>query len=254
MKLPNVLCLTGYSVRFAFIASLVLLTVAACSPEAERYNEKGNEHFGKSSFEDALAEYQLAQVDEPDVAEPYYNAANAYNRMNQPEEVLTQTKQAVKTAESDLASQAWYNLGNAYFDAEQWPQAVEAYQDALRLEPGDLDAKVNLELALQNMQQAEQQQQQEDQSEEQQEQEGQEDQSEQGEQEEESSQSENESASSEDQEGQEDEAAQQSEETEGMTEDQAIQLLQALLDDSQTLQEKLQEIHQSPGPSSEQDW
>ncbi len=233
------------------IALMVSFGFYACSPEAEKYNQKGNEHFEGSYFEDAIAEYQLAKVDEPDAAEPYYNAANAYNRMNQPEDVLTQTKQAVKTAESDLASKAWYNLGNSYFDAEQWPQAVEAYQDALRLEPGDLDAKVNLELALQNMQQAEQQQQQEQSEEEQQEQEGQEGQSEQSEPGEEDRESESESASSEEQEAK---STQQSEETEGMTEEQAAQLLQALLGDSQTLQERLQEIYQAPGPTSGEDW
>ncbi len=251
MKVVNEMHAVRFLIMFAVVAVIIPLTAVACSSEAEKSNESGNEHFSESSYEDALTEYQLAQVDEPDAAEPYYNAANTYNRMSQPEEVLAQTKQSVKTAGAGLASKAWYNLGNAYFDAEQWPQAVEAYQDALRLNSPDEDAKVNLELALQNMQQCEQEQQQEEQSEgDQEEQEGQEGQSEQ----EESQQSESESASSEEQEAQESEAAQHSEETEGMTEEQAVQLLQALLDESQTLQEKLQEIHQSHGPSSEQDW
>ena len=39
-----------------------------------------------------------------------------------------------------------------------------------------------------------------------------------------------------------------------MSEEQAIQLLQALLSDSQTLQERLQQVHRVPGPVPEQDW
>ena len=39
-----------------------------------------------------------------------------------------------------------------------------------------------------------------------------------------------------------------------MTEEQALQLLQALLGDSQTLQERLQEMHQVPGSAPAEDW
>ncbi len=250
-KVPSILL----SVMLASLIVLVVLIVSACSPEAQRYNQKGNEHFKEGAFEEAVAEYDRAQVDEPDAAQPYYNEANVYNLMRQPEEVLSQTEQAIKTAEPDLASNAWYNLGNVYFDVEQWPQSVEAYQDALRLNPNDSDAKHNLELALQKLQDTEQQQQEEQSSKSQQEQEQQEGESEQGEQEDQSQESQSESSTSEDEDQEQESAsAQQSEQTEGMTEEQAMQLLQALLDESQTLQEALQEVHPSQGSPSEQDW
>jgi Ca-activated chloride channel family protein len=231
---------------------LLLFALSACASPAVRHNEAGNEHFVKSAYEDASVEYRLAQVDEPDIAEPYYNAANAYNRMSQIDAVMAQTEQALKTADPALAAQTWYNLGNGFFDAEQWPQAIEAYQESLRLQPDDLDAKHNLELALQKLEEEEQQQQeQEQQEQEQQEQE----QSEQGET---TPTPEGESASSTEQESDESEQPTpqppSAPQEEGMTEEQALQLLQALLDDSQTLQERLQEIHQSPGPTPDQDW
>jgi len=243
---------THHASRITFYA-LLLLALSACASPAVRHNEAGNEHFAKSAYEDASVEYRLAQVDEPDVAEPYYNAANAYNRMSQIDAALAQTEQALKTADPALAAQAWYNLGNAFFDAEQWPQAIEAYQESLRLQPDDLDAKHNLELALQKL---EEQQQQQEQEQEQQEQEQQEqEQSEQGET---TPTPEGESASSSEQESDENEQPtpqpSSAPQEEGMTEEQALQLLQALLDDSQTLQERLQEIHQSPGPAPDQDW
>jgi len=229
--------------HFTFYA-LLLLALSACASPAVRHNEAGNEHFAKSAYEDASVEYRLAQVDEPDVAEPYYNAANAYNRMSQIDAALAQTEQALKTADPALAALAWYNLGNAFFDAEQWPQAIEAYQESLRLQPDDLDAKHNLELALQKLEEEKQQQQEQEQG-----------QSEQGET---TPTPEGESASSSEQESDESEQPtpqpSSAPQEEGMTEEQALQLLQALLDDSQTLQERLQEIHQSPGPVPDQDW
>lgn len=46
-----------------------------------------------------------------------------------------------------------YNLGNAQLAAEQPAAAIEAYKNALRLDPAQLDAKHNLELALQALEQ-----------------------------------------------------------------------------------------------------
>ena len=145
--------------RRSWLPTICLLLLAACAPAVVRYNAAGNERFANTAYEDAVSEYRLAQVAEPDRPEPYYNAANAYNRMSQLDATLMQTEQALKTAAPVLAEQAWYNLGNAHFDAEQWPQAVEAYREALRLQPDDLDAKHNLELALQRLREQEQDQQ-----------------------------------------------------------------------------------------------
>jgi Ca-activated chloride channel family protein len=251
-------------------------SLTACVPEVVQHNETGNEHFEEQAYESAIDEYKLAQVTEPDLAEPYYNAANAYNRMSQVEEAQLQTQQALKTADPTLAAQAWYNLGNAYFDAEQWRPAIEAYQEALRLQPDDQDAKHNLELALQKLamqqQQQEQQEQQDSEKEEgeQQEEASQDEQQEkqEGEQQEPSPEQQGGEAtptpSSEDAESQIGQDEQQEgeqtpqpsgqEEEQQLTEEQAVQLLRALLSGSQTLQEYLREIYQVPGPAPEQDW
>jgi Ca-activated chloride channel family protein len=235
--------------RLRLLFLVGLLALSACAPAVVRHNEAGNTHFAESAYEDALSEYRLAQVDEPDLAEPYYNAANTYNRMSEIEGALAQTEQALKTADPVLAAQAWYNLGNAFFDAEQWPQAVEAYKEALRLQPDDLDEKHNLELALQKLQEQQQQEQQEESEGDQQEQQDQE-------QAEATPSPEDESAASGDQ-GQQptpQPSGASQEEAQGMTEEQALQLLQALLGDSQTLQERLQEMYQVPGPAPAEDW
>ncbi len=243
--------------RLALCLAISVLALSACAPDVVRHNNAGNEHFDQSAYDDAIAEYQLAQVDEPDLAEPYYNAANAYNRQGQIEAALAQTEQALKTADPTLAARAWYNLGNVFFDAEQWPQAVEAYKEALRLQPDDLDAKHNLELALQKLQEQEQQQQEQEQQQDQEQQDGEQ-------QEQEQQQNEQAGATPTPEQGSESSVGQDEGQAtpqpsgeaqeEGMTEEQAIQILQALLGDSQTLQERLQEIHQAPGPASDQDW
>jgi Ca-activated chloride channel family protein len=237
-------------------------------PDEVKYNEAGNAQFEKQAYDEALTAYRQAQVAGPDLPEPYYNAANTYNRQGQVEGALAQTEQSLKTAEGPLAAQAWYNLGNAYFDAQQWEQAIAAYQEALRLTPDDVDAKYNLELALQKLQEQQQQEQQnqdqqnqdqqnqesENQDEQNQEQQDQEQQN-QDQQNQEQQDQEQQNQESQNQEGQEQQGEQQrAGDEQQMTPEQAMQLLQALLGDSQTLQEKLQEIYRVPGPEPSEDW
>jgi tetratricopeptide (TPR) repeat protein len=57
-------------------------------------------------------------------------------------------ERAARSAGPDFAAAANYNLGNARLAARDPAGAVEAFKQALRLEPGNADAKFNLELAL----------------------------------------------------------------------------------------------------------
>lgn len=256
--------------RFALL--LLALFLGACASKVVKQTDAGNAQFEKQDYDEALTAYRQAQVAAPDMAEPYYNAANAYNRQGQVDGALAQTEQALKTAQGVLAAQAWYNLGNAYFDAQQWDQAIESYKSALRLDPADADAKHNLELAVQQQQAQAQQSQQQQSSENQENQQAQNQENQTGQstptpegQENQTGQStptpesQNETQDSQTAEAPESEgeptaqAGAQLQEGE-MTPEQAVQLLQTLLSDSETLQEKLREIHQAPGVDPSEDW
>ena len=54
---------------------------------------------------------------------------------------------------------AWYNLGNTLYRQGALPESLEAFKQALRADPADIDAKHNLERVLEQMQQQQQQQQ-----------------------------------------------------------------------------------------------
>ncbi|MEJ5167477.1 MAG: tetratricopeptide repeat protein, partial [Thermoanaerobaculia bacterium] len=59
---------------------------------------------------------------------------------------------------------AYYNIGNCYFQKEDFLNAIEFYKKALDLDPNDEDAKINLELARKKLKdQAKKQQQQQQQ-------------------------------------------------------------------------------------------
>ena len=148
------------------------LLVTACAPSAEKLNNEGNDAFAKEAYLEALADYQSAQIESPDLAEPYYNAANALYREGAYPEALAQIQQALQFAAGNaLAQNSFYNMGNSSFNSQDWQAAVDAYREALLLNPDDQEAKYNLELALQQLQQQQQQQQEQEQQEQEQEQE-----------------------------------------------------------------------------------
>ncbi len=140
------------------ILSILIFITTACSPSAGQLNRNGNRLFAAGKFDDALTAYQNAQTQAPELAEPYYNAANTYYRQQNYQQAELQARQALQHADLPLAEQSYYNLGNIYFQNGQFEQAAEAYKQALRINPADMDAKHNLELTLQKLQEKNQQQ------------------------------------------------------------------------------------------------
>jgi tetratricopeptide (TPR) repeat protein len=52
---------------------------------------------------------------------------------------------ASQSSYSNIRKSAFYNLGNTYVMEERYKEAVRAYENALRIDPKDWDAKFNLE-------------------------------------------------------------------------------------------------------------
>jgi membrane peptidoglycan carboxypeptidase len=50
-----------------------------------------------------------------------------------------------------------YNLGNALYQAGKYKESIDAYKNALRKTPGDMDAKHNLQLAMKKLEMQQQQ-------------------------------------------------------------------------------------------------
>jgi tetratricopeptide (TPR) repeat protein len=256
------------------------MLAAACKPSAEKLNQDGNDHFTEEAYLEALAAYQQALFENPELAEPYYNAANSLYREGAFPEALTLMQEALKFADEDsLTESGFYNMGNSSFNTEDWGSAVEAYKQALLVTPEDQDAKYNLELALQKQEEEQEEEEQEEESESDQNEEEQEQQEDQSESDQE--QQEDESQDGEEQEGEDDPQdgeEEQEDEQEGqgqpqdgenqdqeqpsqvpppgqrMTEEQARQLLAAIAEESETLQEHLGQIFVAPPIPPVQDW
>ncbi len=150
------------------LTALALLATA-CSPSAAKLTGTGNEAFAQQAYEEALRSYQQAQAESPALAEPFYNAANVLYREGKYEEALKELQKAASFPQADKVAQAsLFNAGNSAYNTKSWEAAIELYRQALLRNPDDVDAKHNLELALQQQQQEQQQQNQDQQQQDQQ--------------------------------------------------------------------------------------
>lgn len=134
-------------------AALSVLSAASCaSPQSELVGQ-GNRAFEQGDFDAATQRYQRAEVEAPDISEPYYNAGNSLLRQDRADDAARHLEQALRNAGHELSADAAFNLGNAYFESGDYAAAAQAYADSLRRAPEEIDAKHNLELALQKMEQ-----------------------------------------------------------------------------------------------------
>jgi Ca-activated chloride channel family protein len=126
----------------------ILLVISGCVANPAERNNSGGALFNQGDYTNALNAFQAAQVLSPDAAEPYFNAASALSQLGKLEDAQAALEQALKTSDEALTPQAYYNLGNVYFELGLYGDAVTAYQHTLLLNPDDNDARYNLELAL----------------------------------------------------------------------------------------------------------
>ena len=123
-------------------------------------NNKGNEHFAKEEYNDALAAYQDALLEDPESPELHFNIGNVLYKGERYGEAMEKYRRALSSDDITFPEKVHYNMGNAQFRQGQWGEAIASYKEALKLAPDDMDAKFNLELAQAKLKEQNQQQQQ----------------------------------------------------------------------------------------------
>ncbi|MGA7744980.1 MAG: tetratricopeptide repeat protein [Polyangia bacterium] len=139
----------------AFPAALAFLPLLAAWNPLERPNRSvadGNASLQKGKAEEALARYDQAAAALPADPAVHFNRGTALFALSRYDEAIAELMRATESKSPSLKAAAFYNLGNSYFKADRYADAIAAYKHSLGLEPGDMHAKWNLELALQKKQ------------------------------------------------------------------------------------------------------
>ena len=132
-------------------AIALALSIVACGPTPAQVNESGHSPYGSGDYAAALDAYESAVELAPGVGEPHYNAGNALYRMDQYDESMGYYDESLRYSRGEVRTRGLFNRGNAAYRMESYAEAAEAYRVVLRIDPDDLDAKHNLELALRQL-------------------------------------------------------------------------------------------------------
>jgi hypothetical protein len=123
-----------------------------------RSNEAGNRAFRAGDYEAALERYKQAEQLAPGDPRIAYNQANSLAQHGDLEGATRLWNSVLDRSQGTLRRDALYNRGLSRLLQQKWDGAVRDFVGALEIDPADLDARRNLELALKQLQQQQQQQ------------------------------------------------------------------------------------------------
>lgn len=123
--------------------------LSAQSHETEKNIRAGNEFYKKQQYDKAISEYTKAILAEPDNSKAKFNLANSLYKQNKTDEALKMFSDAAgSSVKKDFKANAYYNKGVVLSQQKKLEESIEAYKNALRLNPEDKEARENLEKAL----------------------------------------------------------------------------------------------------------
>lgn len=131
------------------IAVIFLVSLPAKSQNDDKAIQKGNGYYKQQQFEKAAVEYNRAVAANPANTTAKFNLANSLQKQGKQEEALKEFSALIeKTTEKDLKSKSYYNKGVVLTGQKKLEESIEAYKNALRQNPGDKEARENLQKAL----------------------------------------------------------------------------------------------------------
>jgi Ca-activated chloride channel family protein len=217
-----------------------------------RLTAEGRKQYKDGNAPKALEAFEKASAARPGDPRAQFNLAGALYKNGKFDDAKARYEALAGDARSPLAAPSRYNLGNTLFQKKDYAGAVRAYRDALRLTPGEADARHNLELALRAQQQQQKQKQQRDQQGKDQDKQQQEQQQQQQDQKKQE-QKQGGGQKPERPKTEEEKERERFEKETGMPKERAMQLLDALQQNEKAQQKKLQAARQKPARGGK-DW
>ncbi|MDB0006771.1 tetratricopeptide repeat protein [Flavobacteriales bacterium] len=220
---------------------LLFFTIDALAQHPNSLVRKGNASYTDTLYSKAEQKYREALMKDQNSYAASFNLADAIYKQEKFSESTSLFKAlSEKTQNKIEKSESFHNLGNSLMKEQKIDEAIEAYKNALRNNPRDIDTKHNLAYAqrMKNQQQKQEKEKEEEQDKEEKEEEKEKEEEEK--QEEEKEEKKNNQEQNENSEEQSKEEPKKPQDPNEMTEDEVEQILDALQQQEKELQEDLQ--------------
>ncbi len=126
---------------------ILLASIPGLGGGVNQKNKEGAELYQEGKLDEALTSFTQAQVESPDAPEIHYNIGNVHYRKEEMEKSVEEYRASLR-GEEDVQQPAHYNVGNVHYKKQDFESAVQSYKQALKINPDDVEARQNLELAL----------------------------------------------------------------------------------------------------------
>jgi tetratricopeptide (TPR) repeat protein len=136
-------------------AILFLMAINITTAQEERkIIRQGNKNFKEKNFEEALLNYKKASEINPDLMELNNNIGIANYRSDNFNDAASSFDVYLKNiTDNKHKAEAFYNLGNSYLQAKDYNKSIQAYKNALRLDPTHDKSRYNMAVATKIQQQ-----------------------------------------------------------------------------------------------------
>lgn len=120
----------------------------------------GNGNYKNKNYKQAEIDYRKALEKNPNYLKAIYNLGNALYKQGRFEEAAKYYQEVVNNPNVDkkVAASAWHNLGNIQLSTQKYQESMDAFKNALKLDPKNERSRYNYEYARKKIQQQKQQQ------------------------------------------------------------------------------------------------
>lgn len=133
--------------KVAAIAALMAISGMAMAQTDRQYIRQGNKQFRNGNYAEAEVAYRKSVEKNPRNAQAVFNLGNALLAQKKDSAAVEQFEQAAKIETNpQRKAMAYHNMGVVCQSHQMYGEAVEAYKEALRLQPKDDETRYNLEL------------------------------------------------------------------------------------------------------------
>ena len=155
------LSLFGSKKKAAATVALLLVAITASAQTDRQYIREGNKQFRVGQYDKAEVSYRKAVEKNPKNPQAAYNLGNALMAQKKDSSAVQQFEQATRIETNPLRkAAAYHNMGVICQTHKMYGEAIEAYKNALRLNPNDNETRYNLVLCQRQKKKQDQNQQQ----------------------------------------------------------------------------------------------